>query len=206
MNVEGVNIYLGVGIVLVLAAVVGGIKGLGFQVERPRNQRARIVLLLLGLAFGAAAYLAPLPGTAKKDRDEAQQAYQQQVLAACQSVKATKHSGDNALQIDENGLFRRDPLVQLMNGQIASDEAVLAALWAQDEPADLGATKAQAEAAGSVVIDGAKRARDAIQAAPDALSQDDLNAVMAQFPESATVAAQFASAMSHLAGQSCDMS
>jgi len=204
---DGLNIYLGVGIVLVLAAILGEIEALGVKVPPLRSRKLRLVLAGLGVVSIVAAYIAPLPGTAATIRKDEEAAYQRQVLAACDSISATKRLGDNALRLDDKGNILRDPFVALLQRQVAQNEATLGQLWSQKTPEDLRDTRDDARATGQAALDAARRLIDRVRALPPAFTQEQLDAVGSQFEAEGGSQnwTRFGSAMSRLAGETCKL-
>jgi hypothetical protein len=198
---DGVNIYLGVAVALFLGGV--GIKALGVDPGEPRTKKVRGVLFVLAAGFAVAAYVVPLPGTAKYDRQQAQESYQRQVLAACAAYKTTFHTGDGALRVDDQGRYLREPMVTLLTGQVTADRATLSALWRKNPPAGLEEAAQRAHRLADRVLVAATKTIDQIRLLPPALSQDDLDSVTAANPDTGGLFAEFSSAMSELAGGEC---
>jgi len=125
-----VNIYLGLGIVFLLAAVFGGIEALGFNIPRPKRRIARIGLAVAGVALVAAAYFAPLPGTtATKVAD-----YRKKVQGTCAELKRIRDAGDDALKINEKMEIDTVHMIGLFRRQLAQQDAALEALWGESAP------------------------------------------------------------------------
>lgn len=138
---EPVNVFLGVGIVLVLTALLGQIEAFSVKVAPVNSPLRRVVVGCLGVALVVGAYVLPLPGDAdREDRDEVS-AYQAQVLATCDRLSAILASGEDALDLEMNAdgtlVVRRDQLVQLVQRQLTERSAALDALWDRVAPTSL---------------------------------------------------------------------
>lgn len=198
---DGVNIYLGVAVALFLAGV--GIKALGVDPGQPRTTKVRAVLFVLAVGFAVAAYLAPLPGTAKYDRQQAEQSYQRQVLAACADYKTAVHAGDNFSGRDDQGQFVRDSLVRFMTSQLSAERATLNALWRKNPPSELQEPAQRARQLADRGLAIYSQVIDRIRQLPPTFGQDELDSVDAEFSQVDSLGPEFSSAMSELAGESC---
>jgi hypothetical protein len=206
-GMDGVNIYLGVGIVLVLAALVGQIEALGMKIPALRSRLLRLVLAGLGVASMVAAYIAPLPGTAATARKDRQEAYQRQVVAACDAITATRSLGDNALRLDKQGRVLRDPLASLLQRQVNQNQATLNDLWSQEVPEGLRDARQDAQDLSEKVLHLELRTVSAVRSMPHTFSQEQLDAVVSDLvaADSEQTWPRFRSAMSRLAGETCKL-
>ncbi|MFC4148152.1 hypothetical protein ACFO0M_18010 [Micromonospora mangrovi] len=203
---DGLNIYLGLGVVLLLAAALGEVEALGFRIPPLRDRRVRVALGVVGVVAVVAAFVAPLPGTAAANRKEARATYQRQVLATCVAVSSTRRLGDGAVRLDDRGRIQRDPMVALFERQLAQEDAAVAQLWARETPADLRGQRDAARAAWTESEAVMRRLLERIRALPSAFTQEQLDAVTG--PATAQGAAgwsRFRGAMAELAGENCDL-
>ncbi|MFR9778140.1 hypothetical protein ACL02O_19060 [Micromonospora sp. MS34] len=204
---DGLNVYLALGIVFLLAAVLGEIEALGIKIPPLKSRPVRAMLAVLGAAFVVAAFVAPLPGTAATERKERRAAYQRQVLAACDSISATRATGNNALRLDNQGRMQRNQLVTLLGQQMAQQEETMRQLWSREAPTDLRTERDEAKAAWEASMAHARQYLGEVRKLPDDLTQEQLDRVTAEFTVEGGYEewARFRSAMSSLAGETCKL-
>ena len=137
---DGINVYLAIGIVFLLAAIFGGIEALGIKIPAPKRRNARLVFALVGIAAVVAAYVAPLPGTAAAKVA----AYRDQVKSSCSEMRRIRAAGDDALPMNPKGQIDTVAMLDLFRRQSAQLDATLAALWEETTPRSLRADRAEA--------------------------------------------------------------
>ncbi|HET8661607.1 MAG TPA: hypothetical protein VFM55_21745 [Micromonosporaceae bacterium] len=204
---DGLNIYLALGIVFLLAAALGEVEALGVKIPPLKSRPIRILLAVLGAVLIVAAFIAPLPGTAATERKERRAAYQRQVLAACAAISATRATGDNALRVDRQGRMLRDQMVTLLGQQLAQNEETMRQLWSREVPKDLRTERNEAKAAWEASMVLARQFLSELREFPDAVTQEQLDRLSARLMvEGGSGAwARFRSAMSRLAGETCKL-
>jgi hypothetical protein len=130
---DGVNVYLGLGIVLLLTAGFRGIDALGIPVPARTQVGSQILLAAAGVAAVVGAYTAPLPGTATEEIA----GYRDLVRSSCSELRQIKASGDDAVLLDAKGRIDTVALLELSRRQSAQHDATLTALWAEAPPRSL---------------------------------------------------------------------
>lgn len=227
---DGINIYLGIGIILFLAGLLGQIKGLGFEIPLLSSRWTRFLLVLLGAGLVVAAYVAPLPGahpskdpsgTAAREEqpDDGSQdrastsgskeaSYRKQVLATCAEIAHIVQRGRTALPVLPNGKFDKDGTVRFLDRQMVESRAVMAELWRIDAPSSLRADQESASVAMKEALDATATVTDDMRRhLPAEFTGDDLDRVIARTQaDQVRTRARVAAAMTRLAGEPCRLS
>ncbi|QLQ39094.1 hypothetical protein [Micromonospora robiginosa] len=204
---DGLNVYLGLGIVFLLAAALGEVEALGVRIPPLKSRLVRAALALSGAALVVAAFVAPLPGTAATERSERRAAYQRQVLAACDAIASTRATGDNALRVDDRGRMSRDQMVSILGQQWAQESETMRRLLSREVPEGLRPEWREAEAAWQPITVRGPRYVSAVRGLPDAFTQEQLERVTADVAAAGGYEewSRFRSAMSELAGGTCKL-
>lgn len=208
---QPVNIFLGLGIVLILAALLGQIEALSVKIAPLATMRRRVVVGSIGLALVGAAYVLPLPGDSERRNREDVAAYQQQVLATCDRLQQILASGDDALtpEFSDGGeiLFNRDQVLGLFNRQNAERDAALQELWNRDVPEALTDERDAAKALADEGQAFAPVAIAFIEQLPEQVRQTDLDELAQRVDtEHPGWRSRINAAFAALAGQTCNPS
>jgi hypothetical protein len=184
---------------IILAVVGGGARAFGVEVPVLDSVARQVALGLVGVVFLVAAFVVGDGGNDGKDGKV--QAYRQEVLAACRSIR----QGSGLPPLNNDGSVDRDAYVSWLGGKLDASQSILGSLWKRPVPDRLKDHAADAEQNANDLL---KRSRAAVSRL-----QLELPSRFALLPPPAAIQgvenelrepnARFEGSMSLLAGQAC---
>ena len=200
------NILLSAGAACVILAIVGGgAQAFGVQIPVLSSVRRQVALGVVGIGFLAAAFVVGNGSASSNTGNPAVAAYQQEVLAACQTAKSAG-SGDVLIAaLNTDGTLDRDRYVAGLRDSITAWSSVWQELWRHPVPDEL---RAKASAAQQAANDATAQLRAAVDEIPAQLparfTYQDLAALTGRLDAAlGAPASRLQGAMSELAGQPC---